>query len=151
MKKRPILFFFAVFTGGGKMQRPQRNRKAPVPLYVPDPNQVMEDDFSDDDDDDDDEDGEDLETGSDVSYSGSEEENAYQYDDFLVPDDASVSEASADDDDDESSFSGSETEESEDEAESAGETGSDGSGDSAADESTDPTQAQPPAKKAKHE
>lgn len=95
------------------MQRPQRNRKAPVPLYVPDANQVMEDDYSDDGGDDggdDDDDGESIgSSDTDVSYSGSEP-NEYQYDDFVVPDDASLStedQQKEDEGGEEASFSGS--------------------------------------------
>ena len=91
------------------MQRPQRNRKAPVPLYVPDADQVMEDDYSDEGSDEDD-DGESIDSSdTDVSYSGSEP-NEYQYDDFVVPDDASLSMEGeqGEEEDDEASFSGSE-------------------------------------------
>lgn len=87
-------------------QRHQRTRKAPVPLYVPDENVKMEDDFDDEEDEDVsgvDEEGDEC-SDSDVSYSGSEA-NEYEFDDFLVPDHVSVvasddeAEESADDDD----------------------------------------------------
>ena len=87
-------------------QRPQRTRKAPVPLYVPDENVKMEDDF------DDEEEGEDVSgvdeeddecSDSDVSYSGSEA-NEYVFDDFLVPDHVSV--VASDDEAEESADSG---------------------------------------------
>ena len=90
------------------MQRPQRTRKAPVPLYVPDANVVMEDDFDEAGDgssSDEGDDGGSIVSGSDVSYSGSEA-NEYEFDDFLVPDHESTgqaSEASDEDSDDEDS------------------------------------------------
>ena len=115
------------------MDRPKRVRRAPVPLYVPDENQVMTDDFDDEEDD-----GESLgedsgSDGSDVSYSGSEE-NEYQYDDFLVPDQASVSQAGSDDEDEESSFSGSDDSDDSDD--------SDNNDDSDSDEEMQPPEAE---------
>ena len=80
-------------------QRPQRTRKAPVPLYVPDENVKMEDDFDDSGVDEEDDECSD----SDVSYSGSEA-NEYEFDDFLVPDHVSV--VASDDEAEESADSG---------------------------------------------
>lgn len=116
--KNQSIFFLSCTQIGAyrdKMQRPQRNRKAPVPLYVPDANQVMEDDFSGEEDDDDDDDGESIgESDSDVSYSGSEP-NEYVYDDFLVPDEASVSQETQGDDEEEEELDSSDTESSDEE------------------------------------
>ena len=84
------------------MQRPQRTRKAPVPLYVPDANVVMEDDFDEAGDgssSDEGDDGGSIVSGSDVSYSGSEA-NEYEFDDFLVPDHESTGQASEASDED---------------------------------------------------
>ena len=68
------------------MSRPVRNKKAPVPLYVPDEDIVFEDDISGESGDESIASGDDMSVDEEDDASGP---NEYVYDDFVVPDDAS--------------------------------------------------------------
>lgn len=91
-------------TANASTGRPKRNVRAPRQLYVPDPNVRMEDDSSVDSDLSEDDEGCSIHTSDEESVGSSyDSEDEYEYDDFVVRDDASLGEESGEDDSEEDS------------------------------------------------